>query len=148
MDASKRIDEKIRSLEDWRGTTLAAVRRIVREAVPDVVEEWKWMGTPTWSRNGILCIANAHTRVVKVTFPKGALLPDPEGIFNAMLGGNAWRAIDFSEGDRINERGLKRLILAAVAVNETNSVGGRSVPRRSTAARRRSTGGVAARRAR
>jgi hypothetical protein len=120
VDASKLIDRKIKSLTDWRGRTLAAIRRIVHEAVPDVTEEWKWMGTPTWSSNGILCLANAHKKVVKATFPKGAKLADPEKIFNRGLGGNAWRAIDFSEGDTINERALKNLIRAALAFNSAN----------------------------
>ena len=133
MDASKLIDKKIKSLTDWRGKTLAAIRRIVHEAVPDVIEEWKWMGTPTWSANGILCLANAHKNVVKVTFPKGSKLPDPEKIFNRGLGGSAWRAIDFSEGDTINEPALTNLIRAALAFNNAT---GSATPARTTSAPR------------
>ena len=96
---------------------MAEIRRIVRETVPDVTEEWKWMGTPTWSHNGILCICNAFKNMVKVTFINGALLPDVDGVFNAELGGSRWRAIKIFEGDRINARGLKKLLLAAVAFN-------------------------------
>jgi hypothetical protein len=133
VDASKLIDRKIKSLTDWRGKTLAAIRRIVHEAVPDVTEEWKWMGTPTWSSNGILCLANAHQKVVKVTFPKGATLADPEKIFNRGLGGSAWRAIDFSEGDTINARALKNLLRAALAFNNANVKG--AIPPRRTRSR-------------
>jgi hypothetical protein len=138
VDASTLIDTKIKSLADWRGKTLAAIRRIVHEAVPDVTEEWKWMGTPTWSSDGILCLANAHKKVVKVTFPKGAKLADPEKIFNRGLGGNAWRAIDFSEGDMINERALKNLIRAALAFDRANVTG--TIPPRAAAPRPRRRG--------
>ena len=117
MDASKRIDEQIKGLGDWRGKTLAAIRRTVHEAVPDVVEEWKWMGTPTWSRNGILCIANPHKEMVQMVFANGAALPDPDKLFNAMLEGGRWRAIKFFEGDKVNQRALKNLIRAALAFN-------------------------------
>ena len=126
MNASKLIDEKIASLGDWRGKTLAEVRRIVHEAVPEAVEEWKWMGTPTWSRGGILCIANAHKETVQVVFAKGASLPDKDKLFNAMLDGGTWRAIKFFEGDKINEGALKNLIRAADAFNMAKSTGKKS----------------------
>jgi len=145
MDAPRLIDRRIKSLGDWRGTTLAAIRRIVHAAVPDVVEEWKWMGTPTWSRNGILCIANAHKHVVKMTFPKGAMLQDPEKTFNAGLGGNAWRAIDFSEGDSINERAVRNLVVAALDVNNAKSDGTTPSARKPRAAGSRSRRGVPSR---
>ena len=117
MNASEHVDREIANHPDWRGQAMAEIRRIVRETVPDVTEEWKWMGTPTWSHNGILCICNAFKNMVKVTFINGALLPDVDGVFNAELGGSRWRAIKIFEGDRINARGLKKLLLAAVAFN-------------------------------
>ena len=117
MNASEHIDREIANHPDWRGQAMAEIRRIVRETVPDVTEEWKWMGTPTWSHNGILCICNAFKNMVKGTFINGALLPDVDGVFNAELGGSRWRAIKIFEGDRINARGLKKLLLAAVAFN-------------------------------
>lgn len=123
MNPSALIDQKIASLPDWRGQTMAEVRRIIREAVPDVTEEWKWMGTPTWSHNGILCICNAFKAKVKVTFSNGAMLQDAGGVFNAELGGNKWRAIDLFEGDKVNARGLKKLLLAAVALNAAKARG-------------------------
>ena len=117
-DASKIIDQKLASLTDWRGATMKVIRKLIHEVAPDIVEEWKWMGTPVWNHNGIICIANAHKQVVKVTFSKGAKLPDPQGVFNAGLGGNAWRAIDLSEGDTLNSEGFKGLVRAAMAVND------------------------------
>jgi len=117
MNPSEHIDREIANHPDWRGQAMAEIRRIVRETVPDVAEEWKWMGTPTWSHNGILCICNAFKNMVKVTFINGALLPDVDGVFNAELGGSRWRAIKIFEGDKINARGLKKLLLAAVAFN-------------------------------
>ena len=117
MDASKLIDQKIASLHDWRGSRLQAIRALIRQVDPEIFEEWKWMGTPVWNRHGILCIANAHKNVVKVTFPKGAHLPDPQGVFNAGLGGNAWRAIDSAEDDELDVEGLKGLVRAAIALN-------------------------------
>jgi hypothetical protein len=119
MDASKLIDQKIASLSDWRGQLLRSLRRLIHEVEPSIVEEWKWMGTPVWNRDGIVCLANAHAHKVKVTFPKGAKLPDPQRVFNAELGGNAWRAIDWSEGDQPNVEGLKGLVRAAIALNRT-----------------------------
>ena len=117
MDASKLIDQKIASLSDWRGELLRSLRHLIHEVDPTIVEEWKWMGTPVWNRDGIVCLANAHAHHVKVTFPKGARLPDPERVFNAELEGNAWRAIDWSQGDAINVGGLKSLVRAAIALN-------------------------------
>jgi hypothetical protein len=117
MDASKLIDRKIASLSDWRGELLRSLRQLIREVDPTIVEEWKWMGTPVWNRDGILCLANAHAHVVKMTFPKGAKLADPQRVFNAELEGNAWRAINWSEGDAINVDGLKGLVRAAIALN-------------------------------
>src|ERR1700686_708279 len=105
--ASALIDEKIKKLGDWRGKTLAKVREIIHEADPEITEEWKWMGSPVWSHDGIIAVGNAHKDKVKLTFAHGASLPDPEKTFNAGPGGNAWRAIDFFEGDKINERALK-----------------------------------------
>lgn len=123
MNPSERIDRTIADHADWRGRTLAEVRRIVRETVPDVTEEWKWMGTPTWSRDGILCIANVFKDMVKVTFINGAKLEAVDGVFNAELAGNKWRAIKIFQGDRLNARGLKKALLAAVAFNAARGKG-------------------------
>jgi hypothetical protein len=114
---SKLIDKRIADLADWRGKMLAHVRKIIHHADPQVVEEWKWMGSPCWSHGGLILVANAHKDKVKLTFSNGASLPDPDKIFNAGLQGNKWRAIDFHEGDRMNERALKNLVSAAVAHN-------------------------------
>ena len=111
------ISERIAKLGDWRGKTLGRMRKLIREADPDVVEECKWMGTPVWSHDGILCTGESYKAAVKLTFPKGASLPDPAGLFNSSLEGNTRRAIDFREGDKINEKGLKALIRAAIALN-------------------------------
>ena len=112
------IDAKIKELGDWRGKTLAKVREIIREADREIVEEWKWLGSPAWSRDGIVAVGNAHKDKVKLTFSHGASLPDPDKLFNAGLGGNQWRAIDLFEGDKINERALKNLVRAAVEYNQ------------------------------
>jgi hypothetical protein len=117
MNASEHIDKEIANHPDWRGQTMAEVRRIIRETVPDVTEEWKWMGTPTWSHSGILCICNAFKDMVKVTFINGAKLEDVDGVFNAELGGNKWRAIKVFHGDKVNASGLRKHLLAAVAFN-------------------------------
>ena len=117
MNPSGLIDKEIADHPDWRGQTMAEIRRIIRETVPDVTEEWKWMGTPTWSHNGILCICNAFKDMVKVTFINGAKLGDVDSLFNAELGGTKWRAIKIFQGDKVNESGLKKLLLAAVAFN-------------------------------
>jgi hypothetical protein len=116
-DASRLIDVRIKELGDWRGDMLAHVRQLIRQADPDVVEEWKWRGVPVWSHAGILCTGETYKSVVKMTFAKGASLDDPAGLFNASLDGNTRRAIDFHEGDRIDEKALKALIRAAVALN-------------------------------
>ncbi|WP_260705945.1 DUF1801 domain-containing protein [Edaphobacter flagellatus] len=120
--ASAAIDLKIKELGDWRGTTLAKVRDIIRKADPEIVEEWKWAkatspGTPVFSHGGIVCTGETYKHIVKLTFAKGASLPDPSGLFNSSLEGNVRRAIDISEGDKINEAALKDLIRAAVALN-------------------------------
>jgi hypothetical protein len=115
--ASALIDGKIKELGDWRGKTLAKVREIIHEADPEIVEEWKWRGTPVWSHGGIVCTGETYKNHVKMTFPKGAALKDPSRLFNATLDGNAWRAIDIHEGDKVDEPALKDLIRAAVALN-------------------------------
>lgn len=115
--ASVLIDEKIKELGDWRGETLAKVREIVREADPEIVEEWKWRGTPVWSHGGIVCTGETYKSVVKMTFAKGAALGDPAGLFNSSLDGNVRRAIDIHEGDTVDEAALKELIRAAVVLN-------------------------------
>jgi hypothetical protein len=117
VEASKRIDKEIAGLKDWRGQILATIRRAIREADPEVTEEWKWMGTAVWRHHGNLCAADAHTHVVKVIFFKGASIPDPDGLFNAELEGTTRRAIKFSEGDAVNEPGLKKLVEVAVELN-------------------------------
>ncbi len=114
---SERIDARIKELGDWRGTMLARLRALVQEADPEVVEEWKWRGVPVWEHDGIICTGETYKNVVKMTFAKGASLPDPAGLFNASLEGNTRRAIDIHEGDQINEKALKALIRAAVDLN-------------------------------
>jgi len=121
-DASKLIDKRIRELGDWRGKTLGKVRGIIKEADPDIVEEWKWVkptnpGTPVWSHNGGICTGETYTSVVKLTFFKGAALNDPSGLFNSSLDGKVRRAIDIKENDKVNEDALKDLIREAVALN-------------------------------
>jgi hypothetical protein len=121
-NASKLLDERIRELGDWRGKTLSKVRGIIKEADPDIVEEWKWVkptnpGTPVWSHNGGICTGETYQKVVKLTFFKGAALNDPSGLFNSSLGGKTRRAIDIKENDNINEDALKNLIREAVALN-------------------------------
>jgi hypothetical protein len=115
--ASAFIDEKIMELGDWRGKTLAKVRAIIHEADPEIVEEWKWMGTPVWSHGGIVCTGETYKQAVKMTFAKGAALKDPAGLFNSSLDGNVRRAIDIHQGDLVDEGALKDLIRAAVALN-------------------------------
>jgi len=115
--ASQRIDERINELGDWRGKTLAKVREIIRDADPEIVEEWKWMGTPVWSHGGIVCTGETYKNHVKMTFAKGAALKDHSGLFNSSLDGNVRRAIDIHEGDKIDVAALKNLIRAAVALN-------------------------------
>ncbi|KVD30953.1 DUF1801 domain-containing protein [Burkholderia ubonensis] len=118
---SQRIDARIEELGDWRGELLGRLRALVKEADPDVVEEWKWRGVPVWSDAGILCTGETYKSVVKMTFAKGAALPDPAGLFNASLEGNTRRAIDFREGETINERALKTLVRDAVALNRSKA---------------------------
>jgi hypothetical protein len=115
--ASAFIDAKIKELGDWRGKTLAKVRELIHQADPEIVEESKWMGVPVWSHEGIVCTGETYKNVVKMTFAKGASLPDPAGLFNSSLEGNVRRAIDIREGEKINEAALKNLIRAAVALN-------------------------------
>ena len=119
MNPSERIDQLIAELTDWRGKMLAGIRKAILEADREIIEEWKWMGSPVWSHDGIVAVANAHKGKVKLTFSYGASLPDPDKLFNAGLEGNARRAIDFFEGDKINERALKNLVRAAVDYNQT-----------------------------
>ena len=114
---SQLIDARIKELSDWRGETLARVRTLIKQADPEVVEEWKWRGVPVWSHAGIICTGETYKNVVKMTFAKGASLEDPSGLFNSSLEGNTRRAIDFLEGDKIDEKALKALIRAAVALN-------------------------------
>jgi hypothetical protein len=115
---SELIDERIASLDDWRGATLATIRALIRAAEPDVVEEWKWRGVPTWYGNGgIICTGETYKNAVKTTFAKGAALDDPKGLFNSSLDGNVRRAIDFHEGDKVDEAAFKALVRAAVAAN-------------------------------
>jgi hypothetical protein len=118
MNPSERIDELIAGLTDWRGKTFAHIRKIILEADREIVEEWKWMGSPVWSHCGMIAVANAHKDKVKITFSQGASLPDPDKLFNAGLKGNLWRAIDFFEGDKVNARALKTLVRDAVAYNQ------------------------------
>src|SRR5947208_17151296 len=118
---SQLIDERIKELGDWRGETLARLRALVREADPKVVEEWKWRGVPTWYHDGIICTGETYKAVVKMTFAKGASLKDPSGLFNSSLEGNTRRAIDFHEGEKINEKALKALVREAVTLNESKA---------------------------
>lgn len=115
---SQLIDERIASLGDWRGETLAQLRALIRAAVPDVVEEWKWRGVPVWYRDGMICTGETYKAVVKATFAHGAALADPKGLFNSSLEGNVRRAIDFREGEAIDGAALKDLVRAAVALNQ------------------------------
>ena len=118
---SQLIDARIKELGDWRGEMLSRLRALVKEADPGVVEEWKWRGVPVWEHDGIICTGETYKSVVKLTFAKGAALKDPSGLFNSSLEGNTRRAIDFHEGEKINERAFKTLIRAAVALNESKA---------------------------
>ena len=129
--ASRLIDKRIAELGDWRGEMLGRIRALIKEADPDIVEEWKWRGTPVWSHDGIICTGESYKKVVKLTFAKGASLKDPDRLFNSSLEGNVRRAIDIHEGEKIKEAALKELIRAAVALN----LAGKSKPK----ARRTST---------
>ena len=132
-EASALIDERIASLGDWRGATLARMRALIREAIPDVVESWKWMGTPVWEHGGILCTGESYKAVVKLTFLKGASLADPSTLFNSSLDGNARRAIDIREGEQVDAEAFKALIRAAAALNAA-SAANKAKPKRSKAA--------------
>ncbi|HEY7206631.1 MAG TPA: DUF1801 domain-containing protein [Gaiellaceae bacterium] len=115
------IDARIEELDDWRGELLGRLRALVKEADPDVVEEWKWRGVPVWSHDGIVCTGETYKNVVKMTFARGASLEDPAGLFNSSLEGNTRRAIDFHEGERVDEKALKALVRAAVTLNESRA---------------------------
>jgi hypothetical protein len=116
---SQLIDARIRDLGDWRGEMLARLRGLIKQAEPDVVEEWKWRGVPVWYRDGMICTGETYKQIVKLTFAKGASLEDPAGLFNSSLDGNVRRAIDFHEGDKVDEDALKALVRAAVALNRS-----------------------------
>lgn len=118
---SQLIDERIRDLGDWRGEMLSRLRALIREADPEVIEDWKWRGVPVWYHDGMICTGETYKSVVKMTFAKGAALDDPSGLFNASLDGNARRAIDFREGDAIDEEALKALVRAAVTLNTSRA---------------------------
>jgi len=133
--ASALIDERIEELGDWRAKTLAKVRELIREADPQIVEEWKWRGVPVWSHGGIVCTGETYKNHVKMTFPKGALLEDPSGLFNASLEGNTWRAIDIREADKVDEASLNDLIRAAVTLNLKGKSRSKPKPRRASSKR-------------
>ena len=118
---SQLIDARIKELDDWRGTMLSRLRTLVKEADPEVVEEWKWRGVPVWSHDGLICTGETYKNVVKMTFAKGAALKDPSGLFNSSLDGNTRRAIDFHEGDEVDEEALKTLVCAAVTLNKSTA---------------------------
>jgi hypothetical protein len=120
---SELIDARIEELDDWRGEMLSRIRALIKAADPEVAEEWKWRGTPVWSHDGIICTGETYKKVVKMTFAKGASLKDPSGLFNSSLEGNVRRAIDFHEGEKLNEKALKALIRAAVASNKSGARG-------------------------
>ena len=120
---SELIDARIEELGDWRGEMLSRLRALIKEADPEVEEEWKWRGTPVWSHNGLICTGETYKKVVKMTFAKGASLKDPSGLFNSSLEGNVRRAIDFHEGDKLDVKALKALIRAAVALNKSSARG-------------------------
>ena len=135
MNPSQRIDELIEGITDWRGKTFADVRETILEVDQEIVEEWKWMGSPVWSRDGMIAVANAHKGKVKLTFAHGAALADPDKLFNAGLEGNARRAIDFFEGDKIKKRALKALVRAAIEYNQTKLKKNASASTRAKASR-------------
>ncbi len=125
---SKLVDAKIKELGDWRGETLAKIRALIHQAVPDVVEEWKWRGVPIWEHSGIICTGETYKEYVKATFAKGAALDDPSGLFNSGLGGGTRRAIDFRQGDKINEKAFKALVRDAAALNTSKRAAAGSAP--------------------
>lgn len=137
--ASERISNRIAELGDWRGATLGRMRQLIKDALPDVVEEWKWMGTPIWSSDGIICTGESYKKIVKLTFARGAALKDPAGLFNASLAGNTRRAIDIHEGDVVNAAAFKALVRQAAALNRARRMksgrsDGQSAARRGAAA--------------
>ena len=134
------IDARIRDLDDWRGKTLARLRGLIKEAVPDVVEEWKWRGTPVWEHNGMICTGETYKNYVKMTFAKGASLKDPARLFNSSLEGNTRRAIDFHEGEKLNEKALKALIREAAALNASSGRARSAKPIRARTPRRPTRG--------
>ena len=141
MNASERIDDLIAELKDWRGKTLASIRKTILGADRKIVEEWKWMGSPVWSCDGVIAVGNAHKDKVKLTFAHGARLPDPDKVFNAGFGGDTWRAIDLFEGDKINVRALKNLVRAAIEYNQIKlrtKAGSKKAGTRAKAARSKS----------
>ena len=123
MSPSQKIDERIRELGDWRGEMLSRLRSLIKQAIPDVVEEWKWRGVPVWYHDGMLFTGETYKKVVKMTFAKGASLKDPSGLFNSSLEGNVRRAIDFHQGEKLDSKALKALIRAAVALNKSSARG-------------------------
>jgi len=135
--ASELISKRIAELDDWRGETLARIRALIKQADPDVLEEWKWMGTPVWSHDGIICTGESYKKAVKMTFAKGASLEDPAGLFNSSLDGNTRRAIDVHEGEKLNAPALKALIKAAVALNVAGKKGKASKAIKKPAPRKR-----------
>jgi hypothetical protein len=127
--ASERISNRIAELGDWRGETLAQIRALIKDTDPDILEEWKWMGTPVWSHDGIVCTGETYKQVVKMTFAKGAALKDPSRLFNSSLDGNVRRAIDIREGEKLDEPALKALIRAAVALNVSGKAAKKKAPK-------------------
>ncbi|HVH70846.1 MAG TPA: DUF1801 domain-containing protein [Candidatus Dormibacteraeota bacterium] len=136
---SRMIDERIKELGDWRGEMLSQLRTLIKQADPEVLEEWKWRGVPVWYHDGMISTGETYKNVVKMTFPKGATLDDPSGLFNSSLDGNTWRAIDIHEGDKIDEAALKDLIRAAVALNLKGQSKSKPKPRLRRAGSKRAT---------
>ncbi|MES2600125.1 MAG: DUF1801 domain-containing protein [Pseudomonadota bacterium] len=139
MTPSEKIDALIAKLSDWRGKTLASVRKAILSADREIIEEWKWMGSPVWSRDGIIAVGNAHKDKVKLTFAHGASLPDPDKLFNAGLEGKVWRAIDLFEGDKIDARALRNLVRAAIEFNRSKKAKKKAPPKK-TPAKKTATG--------
>lgn len=139
MTPSEKIDALIAKLSDWRGKTLASVRKAILSADREIIEEWKWMGSPVWSRDGIIAVGNAHKDKVKLTFAHGASLPDPDKLFNAGLEGKVWRAIDLFEGDKIDAPALRNLVRAAIEFNQ-NKKAKKKAPAKKTPAKKTATG--------
>ncbi|MDZ4369431.1 MAG: DUF1801 domain-containing protein [Afipia sp.] len=140
MTPSEKIDALIAKLTDWRGEALASVRKAILDADKEIIEEWKWMGSPVWERDGIIAVGNAHKEKVKLTFAHGASLPDPDKLFNAGLEGKVWRAIDVFEGDKIDARALKNLVRAAIEFNQGRKAKKRAVAKKILAGARTKAG--------